>query len=101
MKTLLSLIIIFSLWSCQSSAQQEKKDYEITKTDAEWKAELSHRIPSFKKSSNRTTIYKRILDIKTEGTFVCAACENPLYETKHKFKAVQAGQVLTALLKAV
>lgn len=90
MKNLLSLIIIFSLWSCHSSAQKEGKqqDYEITKTDAEWKAELSPmEYQVLRKAATERPFSSELLDIKTPGTFVCAACENPLYETKNKFKS--------------
>lgn len=88
MKTLLSLIVVFSLLSCQSSAQQEKKDYEITKTDAEWKAELNPmEYQVLRKAATERPFTSELLDIKTPGTFVCAACENPLYETKYKFES--------------
>ena len=88
MKTFLSLILICSLYSCQSSAQNENSnsDFEITKTDDEWKAELSdmeYRV--LRKAATERPFTSELLNIKEPGVFVCAACENPLYETKHKF----------------
>lgn len=90
MKTLLSFIVICSLWSCQSSAQKDKteKDFEVTKTDAEWKAELtSKEYEILRKSGTERAFTSELLNVKEPGTFVCAACQNPLYETKHKFKS--------------
>lgn len=88
MKTLLSLILVCSLYGCQSSAQSKKsnKDFEITKTDDEWKAQLSdmeYRV--LRKAATERPFTSELLNIKEPGVFVCAACENPLYETKHKF----------------
>ncbi len=90
MKPILSLVIICSLWSCQSSAQKESKtkDFEITKTDEEWKAELTPmEYEILRKAGTERAFTSELLDIKESGTFVCAACQNPLYETKHKFES--------------
>ncbi|MGX1023008.1 peptide-methionine (R)-S-oxide reductase MsrB [Psychroflexus sp. MBR-150] len=89
MKTFLSFILIFSLYSCQSSAQDEKSkknNYEVTKTDAEWKAELSDiEYQVLREAGTERAFTSELLEVKQPGTFVCAACGNPLYKTKHKF----------------
>lgn len=88
MKTLLSFILVFSLVSCQSSAQDRKENqkFEITKTDAEWKQQLTAmEYEVLRKEATERPFTSELLDIKEPGTFVCAACQNPLYETKHKF----------------
>ncbi|RRO24951.1 peptide-methionine (R)-S-oxide reductase MsrB [Flavobacteriaceae bacterium 14752] len=88
MKTFLSLILLCSLYSCQSSAQNEKSkiDFEIKKTNDEWKAELTDmEYKVLRQAGTERPFTSELLDIKTPGTFVCAACKNPLYETKHKF----------------
>jgi peptide-methionine (R)-S-oxide reductase len=88
MRILLSLVVFVSLWSCQSSAQNDKKDqnYEITKTESEWKAELTPmEYQVLRNAATERPFTSELLDIKEDGVFVCAACENPLYETKYKF----------------
>lgn len=88
MRTLLSLFLIFSLMSCQSSAQGEKqnKNFEINKTNAEWKAELTAmEYEVLRNAATERPFTSDLLDVKKPGVFVCAACENPLYETKYKF----------------
>lgn len=91
MKPILSFLIICSLWSLQSCAQQEKKkeqDFEFTKTEAEWKAELTdEEYQVLREAGTERPFTSDLLNIKEPGTFVCAACQNPLYETKHKFKS--------------
>lgn len=88
MRPILSLLIVSCLWSCLSSAQQEKeqKEFEVTKTDAEWKAELTAmEYEVLRNEATERPFTSELLKIKEPGTFVCAACENPLYETKYKF----------------
>lgn len=91
MKTILSFLLLTVLWSCQSNAQEktednEKKEYEVTKTDDQWKAELSPmEYQVLRKEATERPFSSELLKIKEEGVFVCAACENPLYETKYKF----------------
>jgi peptide-methionine (R)-S-oxide reductase len=88
MKTLLSFILVFSLFSCQSNAQDknEQKEFEITKTDSEWKKQLTAmEYEVLRNEATERPFTSELLKIKEPGTFVCAACENPLYETKYKF----------------
>jgi len=90
MKKLLSLIVLFTLFSCNTSAQDEKKqkEFEVTKTDEEWKAELTEiEYAVLRNAGTERAFTSDLLDVKEPGTFVCAACQNPLYETKHKFKS--------------
>ena len=71
--------------SCQSEIKS-KRTYNVNKTDKEWKKELTYleyyvlrkegTEPAFSSSYNK--FYK-------QGTYVCAACENPLFESENKF----------------
>ncbi len=88
----LSLLILCSvfLFSCNGNAQKKKKSeqFEIQKTDAEWKAELSdEEYYILRKAGTEKPFSSPLNSIKEPGTFVCAACENKLYKTKHKFKS--------------
>ncbi|MGY5851704.1 peptide-methionine (R)-S-oxide reductase MsrB [Salegentibacter sp. F14] len=89
MRKLLVFIIPVLLWSCNGNAQKKEKDpqqYEVNKTDAQWKAELSkgeYRI--LRKGETERAFTSPLNDIEQPGTFVCAGCQNPLYKTKHKF----------------
>ncbi|GGZ52160.1 peptide-methionine (R)-S-oxide reductase MsrB [Mesonia mobilis] len=92
MKKLSYLLIIFAfiLNSCQSNAQKKPKaeQFEIQKTEAEWKKELSsEEYYILRQAGTEKPHSSKLNNIKEPGTFVCAACENPLYKTKHKFES--------------
>ncbi|MAP81192.1 MAG: peptide-methionine (R)-S-oxide reductase [Aequorivita sp.] len=91
MKLLSTILILSALFmSCNSPAQKRvetsSKKFSVVKTDAQWKAELSPQAyqvlrheatePAFSSSLNNNT---------QEGTYVCAACDNPLFKSEHKF----------------
>lgn len=86
-RTLLLFLAVITL-SCNSNAQRDKeeKKYPVTKTEAEWKAELSPaQFQVLRKGGTEPAFSSELNDIHEPGTFVCAACENPLYRTENKF----------------
>lgn len=91
MRYLSSIIIISAiLFSCDSPAQKSKKtegqSFEIVKTDAEWQAELSPMAFNvMRKNATERAFTSELNDNHKKGTYVCAACGTPLYESKHKF----------------
>ena len=88
MKKIVTLLVFAMFCSCQSNAQQKKenKTYEVTKTDEEWKAELSPmQYQVLRKEATERAFTSELLDVKKDGTFVCAGCGNALYETKYKY----------------
>ena len=90
MNKLLSLFAIFILFGCKSNAQEttEKETFEITKSDAEWKAQLTDRqYYILRQEGTERPFTSDLLDIKKEGTYVCAACNTPLFKSDHKFKS--------------
>lgn len=84
--SLLLLVILFA--SCKSDAQQKESsiDYKVQKTESEWKAELtSEEYRILREAGTETPFSSPLNNVKEPGVFVCAACGNELYETKHKF----------------
>ena len=68
--------------------QADKHDYPVQKSDAEWRKELSpdqYRI-MFEHATERPGT-SPLLQEKRAGTFVCAACGQPAYETSTKFES--------------
>ena len=92
MKTL-SFVLLFSLiFSCESSAQKkgdkknQNKEYEITKSEAEWKSEMTDAQYNVMRTAGTERAFSSPLDKNYKsGTYVCAACKTPLYESEHKF----------------
>jgi peptide-methionine (R)-S-oxide reductase len=89
MRKTASLLILMLMFSCTGNAQnssKEKKTYKVVKTDAEWKELLSPLAYNvLRKAGTERPFTNEFKEIKKSGTFVCAACETPLYKSKHKF----------------
>lgn len=74
--------------SCNSNAQQteKKKEYPITKTEAEWKAQLTDlQYYVLREAGTERAFTSELNYNKEEGMYVCAACGSPLFLSKHKF----------------
>ena len=92
-KLLVFTVLSVFLISCNGNAQKKStekssENYEVSKTEDEWKAELtSEEFAVLRNAATETPFSSELLNIKEPGTFVCAACGQELYETKHKFKS--------------
>ncbi len=89
MKKISTLLIVFVMFSCVGNAQKktkENKDYKVSKTDAEWKEQLSPMAYYvLREAGTEKPFSSELNNVKEKGTFVCAACKTPLYKTEHKF----------------
>lgn len=89
MQKILSIFIIIFLISCSSNAQKKKtkkQQYKITKTETEWKNLLSPaQYNVLREAGTERAFSHPYNNNKSEGTYVCAACETPLYLSKYKY----------------
>jgi peptide-methionine (R)-S-oxide reductase len=89
MKNIVLLSLFCFFFSCNGSAQkksEEKKEFQITKTDAEWKAELTpEQYYVLRKAGTERAFSSPLNNNHEEGTYVCAACGTPLFLSEHKF----------------
>ena len=90
MKKLLILLACTSLYSCNSNAQKntikEKQNYTVSKTESEWKAELSEKEFYVLREAGTERPFSSTLNKNYDtGIYVCAACETPLFKSEHKF----------------
>ena len=88
MKSIAPLLMLFLLVSCngisQEQQQKPKKEYTVVKTDAEWKAELQQMAYYVLRKAGTERAFSGHLNYnKEKGTYVCAGCQTPLYESKH------------------
>lgn len=88
----LSLTIILSVFffSCNSSAQKNKDEkpevFKVVKTDAEWKAQLNDsEYKVLRHAATEPAFSSSLNDNHNIGTFVCAACGTPVFESENKF----------------
>ena len=88
MKQLSVLVIGLLLVACNSSAQDSKKQevFPVSKTEAEWKEQLSDmQFYVLREAGTERPFTSALNKNYEEGTYVCAACNTPLFESQHKF----------------
>lgn len=90
MKKIIFICLASLFLSCEGHAQknQNTKKFEIQKTEAEWKAELApQEFAVLRHAATERAFSSPLLKVSEAGTFVCAACGNPLYKTENKFNS--------------
>ena len=87
MKNIFSLLTILFLINCTSKAQtpsKEKKTYTIEKTNTEWKKQLTPiQYYVLREAGTERAFSSPFNKNKTKGTYICAACKTPLYQSKY------------------
>jgi peptide-methionine (R)-S-oxide reductase len=59
---------------------------KVKKTEAEWKAELSpEQYKILREKGTEAPFTSELNDEKSDGTFKCAACGQPLFSSENKF----------------
>lgn len=86
-KIILLLVLSFAL-SCNTSAQKKEKktEFPITKTDSEWKAQLSNEAYYvLRKEGTERPFTSPLNKNYKKGVYHCTACDTPLFKSEHKF----------------
>lgn len=94
------LALILTLTSCQgqdkkkeakateTATTKQKGKFEVTKTDAEWKETLTaHQYEVLREKATERPFTGEYDDFFEKGTYVCAACGNPLFKSDTKFNS--------------
>lgn len=81
---------VLALSSCGQEKAQEKEvtsyNYEVNKSEEEWKAQLSPiEYEVLREEGTERPFTGKYVDWKEKGTFVCKACQNPLFSSSTKF----------------
>ncbi len=91
MKTLSLFASILLFFSCNSKAQDKQVEnadtnFTVNKTEAEWKAELTpEQFYILREEGTEAPFSSALNDNKKKGTYFCAACDNPVFKSEHKF----------------
>jgi peptide-methionine (R)-S-oxide reductase len=85
-KTLIFLFCIVFL-NCKGNSQgNNKKTYEVTKTEQEWKSQLSEiEFYVLRQSGTERAFSSPLNKNYKDGIYVCKGCDNPLFKSEHKF----------------
>lgn len=90
MKKLFILIFTTAFFSCNGVAQKPnttpQKAYKITKTDTEWKKQLTpEQFYVLRKSGTERAFSSPLNKNYQKGIYHCAACNTPLFKSEYKF----------------
>lgn len=85
---ILSLFFLPFASACGQNQASEEREYEIEKSEEEWKQLLTNEeFQILRQKGTERAFTGDLLDVKEEGIYVCAACENPLFSSETKFKS--------------
>lgn len=93
MKKLSLLFIVFIIFGCNTQAQkketsEKKKEYQISKTEAEWKKQLTPMQFYVLREAGTERAFTSPLDKNySKGVYLCAACETAVYVSDHKYNS--------------
>ena len=88
MKNLALLLLSIVLFSCNTNAQSKKKKdfFPVTKTEVEWKKTLSSQeYYILREKGTERAFSSDFNENYKKGTYTCAACDTPLFNSKYKF----------------
>ena len=94
MKRFIVCLLFLGLFSCKGNAQKEvakeeaSKTYPVTKTDAEWRAQLDDmEYYVLRRAGTEYAFTSDLLENKEKGTYVCAGCGTEVFRSETKFKS--------------
>lgn len=88
MKNLSFVAICLLFLACNTTAQEKnkKESFPITKSEAEWKEELEPlQYHVLREAGTERPFTSDLNKNYKKGVYVCAACQTPLFKSKHKF----------------
>ena len=88
MKKIALLLVVILMFSCKSKGQDkdEKESFSVSKTDSQWKAELTDMEYYVLREAGTERAFSSPLNNEyRSGTFHCAACNTPLFKSENKF----------------
>lgn len=80
---------LVSLVSCQAqNKKMEKQEYKVTKTDEEWKKELTQeQYHILREKGTEIAFTGKYWENYKDGIYYCGGCNTPLFSSDTKFKS--------------
>jgi peptide-methionine (R)-S-oxide reductase len=87
MNKLLIFSIALLMFNCKGNSQKPaKKEYPVSKTETEWKAQLTDEEYYVLRQAGTERAFTSPLNKNYKsGIYVCKACETPLFMSEHKY----------------
>ncbi|HKL03049.1 MAG TPA: peptide-methionine (R)-S-oxide reductase MsrB [Cryomorphaceae bacterium] len=89
-RIILIIALISTLTACgqNNNSTSNEKTFEIQKSESEWKKELSaEEYHILREEGTERAFTGKYWDNKEDGTYLCAACSLPLFDSETKFKS--------------
>jgi len=81
-----ALALAGGVLACAASADAAGRSYPVTKTDAEWRTQLTPmQYEVLRKGGTERAFSNAYWDDHRAGTYVCAACRQELFSSETKF----------------
>lgn len=78
--------ILYSCNGCAQKKETKEETFPVTKTEAEWKAELTEMEYYVLREAGTERAFSSPLNKNyVKGVYHCAACNTPLFKSEHKF----------------
>ena len=92
----ITMALCFLVLACKGNSQEKEtvnstqktseKEFDVTKSEAEWKKELTDmQFYVLRKEATENPFTSELLDIKKEGVYVCAGCNTEVFKSDTKF----------------
>ncbi|MCF6351444.1 MAG: peptide-methionine (R)-S-oxide reductase MsrB [Cyclobacteriaceae bacterium] len=85
----IAIIALAGLLSCTAQTKKmEDKEFKVTKTNAEWKADLSpEEYHILREKGTEIAFTGKYWENNKDGIYYCAGCNTPLFKSDTKFKS--------------
>ena len=95
-----TFLLSASAAACFSSSGQAAGTFEVTRTEAQWRAMLTEtQYLVMRKEKTENPYSSPLNDQKAAGTYICRGCDLPLYASRTKYDSGTGWPSFTAPLK--
>lgn len=86
MRVFCFLVVMIGFCACAQKHSSEKHSFSVVKNETQWKAQLSPMAYYVLRQAGTERAFSGVYDKHyKKGTYQCGGCNQPLYESEHKY----------------